>query len=273
METNIILCGVGGQGILSISVVIDMAALKHGLHFKQAEVHGMSQRGGEVVSHLRVADHPIHSDLVPKGAAGLVLSVEPMESLRYVDYLGPEGAVVSSVDPFVNINDYPDVAKVLDAISGLPTHILVAAESLAREAGTAKAANIVLLGAASPFIGLTDAVLEESIRELFARKGEKVQNTNIAAYRAGKAAGEAYRACLRAEIPSRAARALVGRLQKGVLPTDALPAWRAVFAAPIGAVVVAALEAKGPARIKGEAALAQALLASGEGQVASLLFP
>lgn len=274
METNLILCGVGGQGILSISVVIDMAALEQGWHFKQAEVHGMSQRGGEVVSHLRIADHPIHSDLVPKGAGTLILSVEPLESLRYVDYLGPDGALVSAVDPFINVPDYPEHAKILDAIAGLRTHVLVPADGLAREAGTAKAMNMVLLGAASPWLGIKDELLEGSIRTLFARKGEKVQQTNVDAFRAGKAAGEAYRACLKAEIDSRSARALVGKLERGVLAPNAVPHWKALFASPLGPDVVEALEAKGPNRIKGEAELPKTLLATGKAaKIPELLFP
>ena len=192
METNIILAGVGGQGILSISYVIDMAALKQGLEFKQAEVHGMSQRGGAVQSHLRIADHLLHSDLVPRGRGTLILSVEPLESLRYLDYLATDGMVVSNVTPYVNIGDYPDIEELLATIGRLPRHIMIEAESLARQAGTARAQNMVLLGAASPYLGIREELLEESIEETFARKGEKVQKMNIDAFRAGKAAGQAY---------------------------------------------------------------------------------
>lgn len=192
METNIILAGVGGQGILSISYVIDMAALKQGLSFKQAEVHGMSQRGGAVQSHLRIADHPIYSDLVPKGRGTLILSVEPLESLRYLEYLAPGGMVVTNVTPYVNIPDYPKIETVLEAIGRLPHHIIVEAESLARKAGSARAQNMVLLGAASPYLGIREELLEASILEAFARKGEKVQQMNVDAFRAGKSAGQTY---------------------------------------------------------------------------------
>ncbi len=139
METNIILAGVGGQGILSISFVIDTSALKQGLVFKQSEVHGMSQRGGSVSSHLRVADHPLYSDLVPKGSGTLVLSVEPLESLRYLDYLSPQGLVVSGIEPFVNIEEYPQMEQVLAQLDVLPNVMLVDAHGLAREAGGAAA--------------------------------------------------------------------------------------------------------------------------------------
>ncbi|MFH0901298.1 MAG: indolepyruvate oxidoreductase subunit beta [Pseudomonadota bacterium] len=192
MEANIILAGVGGQGILSISLVIDMAAVKQGLSFKQAEVHGMSQRGGAVQSHLRISGGTIYSDLVPKGRGTLVLAIEPLESLRYVEYLSPDGAVVSGVDPFVNIPNYPDVAGVLDAVASLPRSILVPAEKLARKAGNARAQNMVLLGAASPYIGLREEVLEDCIRIAFERKGQKIQDINVAAFRAGRDAGRAY---------------------------------------------------------------------------------
>lgn len=186
METNIILAGVGGQGILSISYVIDMAAARSGLQFKQAEVHGMSQRGGAVYSHLRIADHDIHSDLVPKGRADLVLSIEPLESLRYVEYLSPTGAVVTATEPFANIADYPDVQAILDEVARLPKAVLVPAEKLARKAGSARAANMVLLGAASPYLGLSPEMLEQCILATFERKGDKVQKTNIAGFRAGR---------------------------------------------------------------------------------------
>ena len=87
MKTDIILCGVGGQGILSIATVLGQAATASGLYLKQAEVHGMSQRGGDVQSNLRLSTERIWSDLIPKGQADLIISMEPMEALRYLPYL------------------------------------------------------------------------------------------------------------------------------------------------------------------------------------------
>ena len=107
MQTNIILAGVGGQGILTIAAVIDLAALKCGLTIRQAEVHGMSQRGGAVQSHLRISDHEIFSDLIAEGSADLILSVEPLEALRYLPFLSPEGRVVTATEPFINLESYP----------------------------------------------------------------------------------------------------------------------------------------------------------------------
>lgn len=275
METNIILAGVGGQGIVSISFVIDMAAIWQGLKFKQAEVHGMSQRGGAVISHLRVSDSTIHSDLVPKGRGTLVLAIEPVESLRYVDFLSPSGAVVSSTDPYVNVPDYPEVDSVLDAIATLPNHTLVPADKLARQAGSGRAQNMVLLGAGSPFLGLQEDLLERGIREAFAAKGEKIQKTNVDAFRAGKAAGSAYRACLAAGISSRQTRALIARLVGGVLAPDAVAVWKDLFAQPAGAAVLAALTSDAAGKVNGSVDVARQIAASAPSagdQLPSLLF-
>lgn len=188
MKQDIILAGVGGQGILSIAFVIDNAALKQGLNFKQAEVHGMAQRGGAVQSHLRIADDPIFSDLIPKGAADMILSVEPMECIRYLDYLAPEGIVVTSQNPFVNIPDYPDIDKVLGTIRTVANRIIVDSDKLAKEAGSPKAQNMVMLGAASPHLALEEANLREFIRVLFAPRGEKMVEMNLKAFDLGRSA-------------------------------------------------------------------------------------
>lgn len=188
MKQDIILAGVGGQGILSIAFVIDNAALKQGLNFKQAEVHGMAQRGGAVQSHLRLADEPIFSDLIPKGAADMILSVEPMECIRYLDYLSPQGIVVTSQNPFVNIPDYPDVDKVLGTIRTVANRVIVDSDKLAKDAGSPKAQNMVMLGAASPHLVLGEANLREFIRVLFAPRGEKMVEMNLKAFDLGRSA-------------------------------------------------------------------------------------
>ena len=148
MKRDIILAGVGGQGILSIATVIGDAALNEGLYLKQAEVHGMSQRGGDVQSNLRLSSDPIYSDLIPKGGADIIISLEPMEALRYLPYLKPDGWIVTSAKPFINIPNYPDIEEVLAHIKAIEHHVLVDVEALAKEAGApAQAANMVLLGA------------------------------------------------------------------------------------------------------------------------------
>ena len=188
MKQDIILAGVGGQGILSIAFVIDNAALADGLAFKQAEVHGMAQRGGAVQSHLRLSDGTIWSDLIPKGEADLILSVEPLEALRYMDHLRPDGVIVTSSTPYKNIPDYPDVGKVLEAVRRAPKSVVVDAEALAKEAGTAKAQNIVLLGAAAPVLMLKEASLLATIDSLFRGRGLPILEANLKAFALGKKA-------------------------------------------------------------------------------------
>ena len=185
MRADIILSGVGGQGILSIAAVIGEAALKEGLYMKQAEVHGMSQRGGDVQSNLRLSDQPIASALIPKGHADLIISLEPMESLRYLPYLKEDGWLVTNSQPFVNIPNYPDMEKVNEELDKLPHKVILDVEAIAKEVATARAANIVMLGAAAPFIGIEYNKIEDGIRRIFGRKGEEVVEMNLKALKAG----------------------------------------------------------------------------------------
>ena len=186
MKKDIILAGVGGQGILSIATVIGEAALNEGLYLKQAEVHGMSQRGGDVQSNLRLSSEPIHSDLIAKGGADLIISLEPMEALRYISYLKPDGWIVTSCVPFLNIPNYPDLDEVLGHIRAHKNHVLLDVEQLAKEAGApSQAANMVLLGAAIPMLDIDHDKMIAGVARVFARKGEVVVNSNIAAVEAG----------------------------------------------------------------------------------------
>lgn len=190
MKQDIILAGVGGQGILSIAFVIDHAALNDGLFFKQAEVHGMAQRGGAVQSHLRLSREQIYSELIPAGAADLILSVEPLEALRYFGYLGPQGIVVSSSTPLINIPDYPPLEDILREIRKAPQSIIVDSEKLAKEAGTSKAQNMVMLGAASSYLIPKEESLREFIKALFEPRGQSIVDINLKAFELGKRAAE-----------------------------------------------------------------------------------
>ena len=190
MKCDIVLAGVGGQGILSIATVLGLAAIENNLYLKQAETHGMSQRGGAVQSYLRLSDQPIHSDLIPSGEAQLILSVEPLESLRYLSFLSEEGYVITNTTPYVNIPDYPDVEGVLKTIVSLPHQVAIDAEFVAKESGNAKSSNMVMLGAASPFIDLPLESLEAAIRSIFARKGEEMVAVNLKAFHAGRSFAE-----------------------------------------------------------------------------------
>ena len=191
MRNDIILAGVGGQGILSIAAVIGYAAVESGLYLKQAEVHGMSQRGGDVQSHLRISDQEIFSDLVPYGSANMILGVEPMESLRYLPYLSKTGWLITNTQPFKNIPNYPDDDAVMQQINGLPQHVALDAEAIARELGSTRAANIVMLGAASPFLDLEFDRLKAGVQFIFGRKGDKIVQMNLDALDAGRKVAEA----------------------------------------------------------------------------------
>lgn len=185
MNTDIILSGVGGQGILSIATIIGAAAINDNLYIKQAEVHGMSQRGGDVQSNLRISSTPIASDLIPLGKADLIISLEPMEAMRYLPYLKKDGWAITNTEPFVNIPDYPDLDTLMQRIEALPHHVALDVAAIASEATSPRAANIVLLGAAAPFLGIDIAKIEDGIHSVFARKGDDIVEMNIKAFRAG----------------------------------------------------------------------------------------
>ncbi|MBW6489915.1 MAG: indolepyruvate oxidoreductase subunit beta [Lentimicrobium sp.] len=186
MKKDIILAGVGGQGILSIAAIIGTAALSKGLYLKQAEVHGMSQRGGDVQSNLRISDREIASDLIPMGKADMIISVEPMESLRYLPMLSTDGWLVTNTKPFVNIKNYPEMDKLMTEIEKLPKQIAIDADEIARQLGSPKSANMVILGAASPFLDIEYGLLQDAIRGIFLKKGEDVVKVNLDALEAGR---------------------------------------------------------------------------------------
>ena len=188
MKKDIILAGVGGQGILSIATVIGSAALRQELHLKQAEVHGMSQRGGDVQSHLRISSDTIHSDLIPRGGADLIISLEPMEALRYQPWLAKDGWIITNTTPLVNIPDYPDMEAVKASLAKLPKVIAIDVDAIAKEAGSPRSANMVLLGAAASVLGMLDPdKLRDGIRSVFMRKGQEIVDANIKAFDAGLA--------------------------------------------------------------------------------------
>jgi len=185
MKTDIVLAGVGGQGILSIASILGEAALCENLFLKQAETHGMSQRGGAVVSHVRISDKEIAADLIPLGSAEIILSVEPMEALRYLPFLKKGGYVVTNITPFENIPNYPNLDSILEEIRKQPHFIAIDADSIAKEIGNRRISNVVMLGAATPFIQIEPEKIEAGIERVFQRKGDPVVQLNLKAYRAG----------------------------------------------------------------------------------------
>lgn len=186
MKYDIILSGVGGQGVLSLAAIIAKAASSNDLYVRQSEVHGMAQRGGAVLSHLRISDEPIYSDLVGKGSADMILSMEPMESLRYIDYLKEDGVIVTSSNPFINIPDYPCIEGLIEKINEYNNSI-VDAEKLAKDSGNPRARNMVIVGAASDYLPIEEETIKLAIKDLFIRKGEEVVDKNINAFNLGKA--------------------------------------------------------------------------------------
>lgn len=190
MKTDIILCGVGGQGILTIATIIGEAAMKEGLYIKQAEVHGMSQRGGDVQSNLRISSSPIHSDLIPLGRADLIISMEPMEALRYLPYLDKQrGWIVTSNVPFVNIPAYPDAKQLGQELSGMANVVQLDIGQLARDGGVPRSSNVILLGAAMGRIGIAAASIEAAVRTVFSGKGQAAVEANVKALAIGAAHG------------------------------------------------------------------------------------
>lgn len=193
MKTDIVLAGVGGQGILTIAAALGAAALTNNLYLKQAETHGMSQRGGDVQSYLRISDSPVYSDLIAQGTADIILSVEPMEALRYLPFLKPDGFVVTNSVPFINIPNYPDIAALIEKIKSLPNHVLIDADSIAKETtDNVRASNFVMLGAASPFIEIPFDYLEKGTEAIFGRKGKEVVEMNLKALNAGREFAQKY---------------------------------------------------------------------------------
>lgn len=191
MRADIILSGVGGQGILSIAAVIGEAAVHQNLYMKQAEVHGMSQRGGDVQSNLRISDQPIYSDLISKGKANLILSLEPMESLRYLPFLAPNGWVVTNSTPLINITNYPEAVELQKALDAVPNKVVFDVDQIAKEVGSIRVANMVMLGAATPFLGIAYEEIENGIRRIFERKGPDIVDLNLKALAAGKKIADA----------------------------------------------------------------------------------
>ena len=196
MKYEVILAGVGGQGVLSVGAIISDAAIEEGFNVRQSEVHGMAQRGGAVLAHFRISDSEIASDMVPRGTADLILSMEPLESIRYANWLsqktpqGIPGALVTASDPVVNIPNYPDIAGILKIIESFPLSRIVNAAELAKEAGLAQSVNMVMVGAASEFLPIKAETLEKTIEKTFSVRYSSTVEANIKAFHLGRNAAK-----------------------------------------------------------------------------------
>jgi indolepyruvate ferredoxin oxidoreductase beta subunit len=257
MNFDLVICGVGGQGVLSIAWVVDQAAVEAGFHIKQPEVHGMAQRGGAVSAFVRISDAPIASDLIADGTAAMVLSVEPLESLRYARLLRPDGWIVTDVTPLKNIAAYPDSERLFEVLFSAPRVIAVDAAALARRSGMVKANNMVMLGAAASMLPVPAPLVEKHLQELFAAKGERVAGTNLRAFRMGEAAGRFTTALIEAGVPAGVAARVVPRLAFEPRPVAAgvTARWAERLRAPGGSAVACRLFDGGEA-LSPESALA-----------------
>jgi len=243
MTFDLVLGGVGGQGVLSMAYVLDHAAVDAGLQLRQTEVHGMAQRGGAISAFVRMSDGPVLSDIIPEGRAQAVLSVEPLEALRYLNRLDPDGWVVTDVTPLVNMPGYPDPSALLEVLFRLPHLIAADATRLALKAGAMKAQNMVVLGMASPLLPLSVKLLEKHVQGLFAPRGERLVKANLAAFRMGVAAGAMTVELVNRGIPQGVAARVVSRLDFEPAPvTDrVVAAWTERLRRPDGATVAAHL--------------------------------
>lgn len=244
MKQNIMLAGVGGQGILLMAQVLIHASREQGFQYKQPEIHGMSQRGGPVYSHLRLSDSKIWSDLIPKGEADIIIGIEPMEALRYLQYLSPGGMLITSNTPVTNIPNYPNLDSIIDKIKGYESHILIDAMRLAKEAGSSRSQNMVMVGAASRYMILKQSNLKKSINELFSSKGEKIVDINFKAFEYGKEAADFYHQCIKAGINPDYTYALSLKMKLGDFDSKAIEAWKALFCQDqdIGSIALEAIK-------------------------------
>ena len=241
MNFDLVVAGVGGQGVLSIAWVLDHAAHATGWLLKQSEVHGMAQRGGAVCAFVRMSSAPIASDLIAAGSASLIAAVEPMEALRYTGLLRPDGAVVTDVTPMVNIDNYPDHEALYELLFSLPHLVAVDATRLAHAAGTVKAQNTVVLGAAAQLLPLPVEALEAQLQALFEPKGERIVNANLRAFRKGNAACGFVQALRAAGVPSMRIARVSARLAFSPHAVEAslLEAWADRLLGPHGEATAA----------------------------------
>jgi indolepyruvate ferredoxin oxidoreductase beta subunit len=229
MNFDLVIAGVGGQGVLSIAWVLDHAAHRAGWNLKQSEVHGMAQRGGAVSAFVRMSSRPVASDLIAAGTASLIVSIEPLEALRYTGLLRPDGAIVTDITPMVNLDNYPDFAAMYEVLFAVPNLVALDATRLAQAAGTVKAQNTVVLGAAAPLLPLSAEDIEVQLQALFAPKGERVVQANLRLFRMGYAASGFVRALRDAGVPTARVARVSSRLGFGVDAVDPglVAAWAA----------------------------------------------
>ena len=185
---DVIIVGVGGQGILTCSNILAKASINAGLNVLTSEVHGMAQRGGSVEVHVRIGD--VHSPLIPFGSADVMIALEPVEALRKVEFVGEDSIVLMNVRPIIPVSvtlgmaKYPSVEDVVERLKGLVKRVIkIDALDVAKRAGDVRTANVVMLGAFVKHTNLfTIEEVERAIREVLP---ENVHYVNVKALRFG----------------------------------------------------------------------------------------
>jgi indolepyruvate ferredoxin oxidoreductase beta subunit len=183
---GIIVAGVGGQGALTLAQLILGAAWKSKYHVLQSEVHGMSQRGGAVNAHILFDIVPVTSPVVMEGDAEFLISMEPLEALRYLPFMSKTGIMIVSAHPFKNMDNYPDVELILNELKSIDGVTLIDTEKYSKELDYKNAGNMILLGSLSNHLPFEDSIWEKIISERFNDKGTKVIEQNIRAFNFGK---------------------------------------------------------------------------------------
>ncbi len=188
-ECDIVIVGVGGQGVILISDVIGRAAVKAGKSVRGAETHGMAQRGGSVVNHTRIGCR--YSPMVPFGGADVLLALEPAEALRFAHFLSRDGVALVNINPVMPVTvttgkaSYPPLGDIISPLAAVCKEVkAMDATALAKKAGTAQAMNVVMLGSLSRYIPLPEDMLIDAIREVVP---PKYLDINKRAFDLGKA--------------------------------------------------------------------------------------
>jgi len=191
-DIAMIIAGVGGQGVITATTIIGYAALKSGINAISSEVHGMAQRGGIVTVDMRIGSRK--SPLIGKGEADIILGFEPVEAYRAMHKLKKDGIIISSTNPIIpftvgiGAEKYPDLKEIFSDMKKKVERVVeIDALSLAKKAGNPSGLNMVMIGAASKYLGIPAENFEEVIRDYFP---EKFVEANLKAFRMGREAVE-----------------------------------------------------------------------------------
>lgn len=186
-KLDLLITGVGGQGAILASDIIGKAAVNAGLPIRAAETHGMAQRGGSVVNHIRVGNN--YGSMIPKKGADLLLALEPMEAVRYLNFLKDGGIIIVNTHPIIpvtvtsGLTKYPEVSDILDVLSEKYIVKAFNADEVASEAGNRLAMNVVMVGAASAYLPIPKGILLESVKVLVPQKTVEI---NLRAFEMGR---------------------------------------------------------------------------------------